>query len=470
MSNNSAIKASFGYTLSNFLVKGAVFLSIPLFTRIMTTTDYGYYNTYHSYEMILAPFVSIALYMSLKNANIKFKDQYNSYVSSLLLLMLISFVIWQLVLGVFSNCLSHLEGISRFILFAMVIHCFCSSIVTLYNVHLSIKYLFKSYIIVALFNTIVSICLSVFLMLFILPDNKYYARVLGTIVPLGLIAIYLFYFFWSKCAPTINFLYWKFALKFSLPLIPHALSQIVLNQFDRVMILSLVNASSSGIYSFAYNVYFSVEVIKQSLDSVWSTWFYKHLNANDISSIRQVSREYIIFMFFVVSFVISFSPEILSLIAPSEYSDANYIISPLSVAGFFSFLYTLPAHVEYYYAKTFYISIGTSLAAVVNVILNYIFITKYGYFMAAYTTEITYILYFIGHYCISRRIHNVSLFPLPLIVLTSFVLVLYSILSTCFLHCIIVRWLMGLIVLLIVFFHFKSHLVTFLKRFFRYEN
>ena len=35
---------------------------------------------------------------------------------------------------------------------------------------------------------------------------------------------------------------------------PHGLSQLLLNQFDRIMIKSIIGSTEAGLYSFAYNV------------------------------------------------------------------------------------------------------------------------------------------------------------------------------------------------------------------------
>ena len=63
----------------------------------------------------------------------------------------------------------------------------------------------------------------------------------------------------------------------------------------------------------------------------------------------------------------------------------------------------LPVNIEYYYKKTKYISIGTVLATVINVILNIIFISIGGYKMAAYTTVIAYVLLFVFHWKIASK-------------------------------------------------------------------
>ena len=60
--------------------------------------------------------------------------------------------------------------------------------------------------------------------------------------------------------------------------------------------------------------------------------------------------------------------------ARAEYQEAIYITIPIIIGGFFSYLYSFPAIVEYYYEKTKFIAIGTMCAASINIFLNYIFI------------------------------------------------------------------------------------------------
>ena len=38
---NKVIKAGIGYTIGNYLLKGLSFLTVPLFSRLLDTSDYG---------------------------------------------------------------------------------------------------------------------------------------------------------------------------------------------------------------------------------------------------------------------------------------------------------------------------------------------------------------------------------------------------------------------------------------------
>ena len=44
--NNTAMKAGLGYTIGNVLVKGINFLTLPLFSRLLTTEEFGVCNVF----------------------------------------------------------------------------------------------------------------------------------------------------------------------------------------------------------------------------------------------------------------------------------------------------------------------------------------------------------------------------------------------------------------------------------------
>lgn len=44
--SKKALKSGIWYTISNFLSKGIIFLTTPIFTRIMTVSAYGEYSSF----------------------------------------------------------------------------------------------------------------------------------------------------------------------------------------------------------------------------------------------------------------------------------------------------------------------------------------------------------------------------------------------------------------------------------------
>ena len=81
---NTALKAGLGYTIGNVLVKGINFLTIPLFSRLLTPAEFGVYNVFLSYDSILTVLVGFAMATSVKSAHYEFKKTVNhSYIQKL---------------------------------------------------------------------------------------------------------------------------------------------------------------------------------------------------------------------------------------------------------------------------------------------------------------------------------------------------------------------------------------------------
>lgn len=69
---SKAAKAGLGYTIGNYCIRGIGFITVPIFSRLLSTSDFGLYNTFLAYEAVVYIFISLALNSSVKNAKYKF--------------------------------------------------------------------------------------------------------------------------------------------------------------------------------------------------------------------------------------------------------------------------------------------------------------------------------------------------------------------------------------------------------------
>ena len=102
--------------------------------------------------------------------------------------------------------------------------------------------------------------------------------------------------------------------------------------------------------------------------------------------------------------LIALAPEAVRIFAPPEYYEAIYVIPPAAMSVFFMFSYTFFAVFEFYYSKTKQIAIATTAGALLNIILNYIFIKLFGYVAAGYTTLVCFMVYAVFHYVFMKKI------------------------------------------------------------------
>jgi O-antigen/teichoic acid export membrane protein len=98
------------------------------------------------------------------------------------------------------------------------------------------------------------------------------------------------------------------------------------------------------------------------------------------------------------------APEVYRVMAPQEYWSGISLIPLIALAYYFNFLYSFPANHEFYNQKTKLISIGTICAAIINIVLNFLFIPLYAGTGAAIATLISFVFLFIFHEIIARFI------------------------------------------------------------------
>ncbi|MDR1629900.1 MAG: oligosaccharide flippase family protein [Oscillospiraceae bacterium] len=421
----TAAKAGIWYTVGNILLKGCVFLSLPIFTRLLSTDDFGIYNAYIAYEQILSAILGLGLYGTVKNAKIEFPDKFNQYLSSVLSLSIGFSAIIFLLANLLYPFYAEFIGFSRFTTNCLFFQSFGSYLLFFYGAKLNIEFKYKSYLGLSFFNIVGNIFISIILIVYVFPNEKYLGRIFGSALPLIIIAFFICIYIFHQGKMLYSNKFWKYALAIGIPLIPHVVSQSLLSQFARVMIKDMVGTSEAGIYSYIFTLCTILFIVGNSFENAWTPWVFLTLKENKEDDVRKASKNYIAFFSLLTIGFMCVMPEVTKLVAGEEYWGGINLIVPLSLGNYFIFLYTLPANIEYYHKKTAYISAGTVLTAIINILLNYVFIKIFGYKSAAYTTMVSYILLFVFHWIIAKKYRGNKIYSLK-IIMTNIFIVLVS--------------------------------------------
>ena len=115
-------KASFWFLICSFLQKGISIITTPIFTRLMSTTEYGNYNIFNSWENLLIIFVTLNLYSGVYNQGIvKFESERNEYSSSMQGLTLALVACWTIIYIIFRKTINSLLSFSTIYMLLMII-------------------------------------------------------------------------------------------------------------------------------------------------------------------------------------------------------------------------------------------------------------------------------------------------------------------------------------------------------------
>jgi O-antigen/teichoic acid export membrane protein len=403
-------KASTYYLIGNIFNKGVAFLTVPVFTRILSTYDYGIVTTYNSWIAILSMIMGFALHTSIRMAYVDYKGEIDDFMSvSTFFTIITSSVMTAVVVLV-----ALMFGMSgQILMFSLcMIQGFATAIIQDYIYFLMMKYDYRLKTALMILPNLVSIILSVFAITMIFETNKYMGRIIPTAIVTSLFAIWVIFLVFHKSRMFWNKEYLKYGLLISAPLIIHGIALNLLSQLDRIMITLLADASQTGIYSLIYNFSMIATVITTSLEGVWVPWFLlKMKEKGQEKIINIIAKDYINLMTYAMVSLLLTAPEIVKLMADKSYWEGIIIIPPVVLANFVIFIYTLYVNIEHYYKRTVYITCNTLIAAAVNLILNFIFIPEYGYIAAAYTTLASYMVSFVLHSIYAKKLEK-NLYPI----------------------------------------------------------
>lgn len=396
------VKASLWYTICNIINKGIALLSTPIFTRVMSEEQYGQFAIFQSWVSILIIFTSLNIFLSgYQKGLILFSNDVEGFTSSQLgLIMLITLIFLGIYIITPSFWTSFLQ-LSPVLMFAMFIELFFMPAIELWSAKQRFDYKYKKYVTLTIFMTAVSLIGGVIAVS--LTSYKTEARVYADMLSKSLVGILLLILISHRGKTFYNKNYWKYALEFNLPLIPHYLSNYILNQSDRLMIGRMIGTAQAAYYSVAYTISSMMLLITTAINNSLTPYIYKAIKAGKTKSIRKVANGLVVLVSCLCVCVMAFAPEVIYFFAGKKYMDAIYVIPPIALSVLFIFLYSLFSTIEYYYEKTKWISFATFICAALNLILNAIFISIYGYYAAGYTTLVCYIFLAYVHYLFYKK-------------------------------------------------------------------
>ena len=410
--NNKIFKAGSWYTISNFFVKGMNFLTIPIFTRILTTEDYGVVSLYNTWVAILIIIIGLSLNESIRRGKYDYEKEYDKFVSSITALSFFIFAIYIIIFVLFNNIITQLTGLNRFLFSLMIVQAFFAFINELTATKLRFEYKYKTISLINIVNSLMGVAFSIFLITNIFDQTRYLGKIVGTATPIILLGIVYSIYLIKNGRTLVNFSYWKYAITLSIPLVFHGLASVANSQFDRIIISKYIGDSATGIYSFAYNIGIIISVVAISLEQAWLPWFFQKFKEGKHEAIKKRASIYRNAFVFIYIAVLMVSTELVKFMANESYWSGLKILPWIFMAYYFQFMYAFEVNVEYALKKTVLIPIGTILSAVVNIILNLIFIPKYGYEAAAITTVVSYFLMFLFHFLMTTQVLKQNIYGL----------------------------------------------------------
>ena len=405
------LKHTSNYFGANMATKALGFISLPILTRLLSTSDYGIINIFTSYIGIIIVLATFSSHTAIGRYYYEKDRKLNTFVGTSIILT--SFFIFLSFSGLIILkeqfiSITSLPSSTFIYIFPLVIFEVINSIFTqIYQAQRKSK----SIALLNILKTYIGFGLTILIILS-LNAEKYLGQIISNTIVGFLSSIYILYKI--KRYIKIDFLVKNvnYIFKYSIPLIPYYLSGIILAQFDRIMIGSTIGSKEAGLYSLAYNIGMLLAVFSSSINSAFFPNYYKYMNSQNYSAHdKEVDKLFRLICVAAIG-LIYFGQEIGMLLSDKSFHEALPLV-PIVVIGylFYSIFVLYNRNIDYV-KKTFFASVIVILSGVLNIVLNSIFIPRYGYFAGAYTTAISYLFMGIITWIVSKYIIKTYSFPI----------------------------------------------------------
>jgi len=384
------------YGIGTLSQRAAQLLLIPLYTTVLSTAEYGTYETLVAMVQTLSILVNFGLSNSLLRFYSECRDESEVdkmiRTSSLLVLVLssASFVVLLPFTRGLAVALFQEAALARFILLAVL-----WSIGSALNQQLFAYYRAKQAA-----TRYVAVSLGILAGLLIL--NVTLVRFMG----LGLTGILVGYLFvyWSvnvwlvlkfwRYSHTVSLSWARQLLSFGSPLILSMLGWFVLNSSDRYFLAYYRDLSEVGLYGLGYKIGLLLQmVVIAPFQLAWGPYVFARFAADGDASTRGEYARVFTYLMIALSLlgtaIFLFAPELVRLFGSGKFDAAVAVVPYVLVACVFKGIFYWSASMFHLAKRTLELGVIVLGMAGLNLLLNYLWIPRLGWIGAATSTVVT---------------------------------------------------------------------------------
>ena len=382
------IKNTLILLLGKFATQFMSFLLLPLYTSRLATNDFGTVDLIQTYLTLLVPVLTLrmdsATFRFLVDVR-KSPEKTKGIISNVLFVLLWSVVlalVISLVVSLFVTLPNHLWIIMNLVVLMI-------SGVTLQILRGTGK--ITHYAIASVITGVCTLILNVVLIAFM---GRGADSILISSSVANIICI-LFVFFsvelYKNFSPSmISKKTIKEFLKFSVPMIPNALSWWIVSVSDRTIISIFLNATANGLYSVSCkfsNILYSVFSI---FNTSWQESASLHINDEDRDEFfTKMINQLLIFFSSIALLILVAIPIFYNILIGEQYQDSYNYIPVLLYANSWAILVSLIGGIYVAKKKTKAIANTTIISAIINIVVDLILIHFIGIHAATISTLVS---------------------------------------------------------------------------------
>jgi len=415
MSIKTLGRQSLIYIAGHIATRGVTFLLLPFYTNVFSLEDYGIISLVYTF----LGFMNVILHYGLDASMLKHYVPANSedrkiILSNVYFSLILTTTLFLILLVVFRNNISVLLfGSTLPSITPMVAGILFFDV--LWSIHVLLLRAEGRPIYYSIISFLNVISIVIFNMLFVFQlEFGIYGVLLGNLLTSGGIFLITFPIILKRSSlNSLSLYWWKKMMKFGLPFLPAGIFSMVLELSDRYILRYLTDIETVGLYNAGYKLGLLILLVVMGFNMAWQPYFLKKEKA-DKKNISDITTIVFSVLGFLWILLFLWSDNIVRIrfgnftFFGEQYWAATDIFPIIGLAYVFHACYLIQLPGIYHLEKTGWISWVRGIGAIVNIILNFLFIPKYGIMGAASGTCFSFMLMAVILYFINKRIFPIS--------------------------------------------------------------
>lgn len=401
------------YLGANLLNAGIPFLLLPILTRVLTPADYGTVAMFGIVLSVFGAFTGLSVHGAIGVRYFQLeKKELAQYVGSCVGILVVSSSVLFLLIAIFGSWVAEVSSVPLdWLLVAVAL----SGFQFLGNIRLSLWQVAgeaRRYGAFQISQSLLNAAMSLILILAV--GMAWEGRVLGQTIAVmlfGSIALG-----WLLRDGLIRLpIEWRIqswdALKFGIPLIPHAIGGLLIVAADRFVIVRLLDVAQAGIYMVALQVGQALGLVTESFNKAYAPWLMKNLSKPTEALRMTIVRGTYIYFALVLATAAFFgflAPILLSFLVGESFRTAGEMVIYIAFGFAFGGCYFMVTNYVFFESKTKFLALVTFFSGITNIPLMFILIDHNGIVGAAQAFMLTNALNFIGTWWLAQKLH-----PMP---------------------------------------------------------
>lgn len=367
-------------------------LLLPLLTAFLNTDEYGNYDLILSIAGLLIPIATLQIQQAVFRYIISASENISKskYVTSAIIYIVTSSLVCYTVVFV---CLKMI-GVDSIKAFLICILFLSEALyVLLGQIIRGLGYNAKYSISVIVYSAVNLVATAILLAIFdfgllgviLSLTLGYLSADLYMVVASGMHRYFSFKLF------EINSL--KTLLKFSVPIVPSSIALWIVNLSDRLIIIRFMGTAANGIYGVANKIPTLYSTAYNIFNLAWTETASKVSDeGNPAEYYSRMFKGLFKFLIGVMLVLISVTPIIFKLLVKGDYNQAFLQVPILYFAIFFNSIVNFYSGIYIALKRTKQVGYSSAIGAIINIIINIIFISKIGLYAASISTAISFLI------------------------------------------------------------------------------